>query len=147
MEPKARTILTVQSMINSSVTKVWKYWTCPDDIVKWNMPSQSWCMPWARNELRPGGRFMYRMEARDGSTGFDIEGTYDFVVYCREITFTTVDGRKVLVRFSGKGNRTEVTEIFETEYGNSVDAQRDGWQSILDNFKRYVEETSLKIAE
>jgi uncharacterized protein YndB with AHSA1/START domain len=145
MEPKIRVIITVQSTINTTVTRAWKCWTSPDDIVNWNVPSELWHTSWAKNELRPGGRFIYRMETWDGSSGFDFEGTYDHVVYCKQITFTIGDGRKVLVTFSGKGSRTEVTEVFETESTNPVDAQREGWQNILDNFKKYAERTNQKL--
>jgi uncharacterized protein YndB with AHSA1/START domain len=145
MEPKARAILTVQSVIHASVARVWKYWTTPADIVRWNVSSDYWYTTWARNELRSGGSFIYRMEARDGSTGFDFSGIYDRVVYCRQITFTIGDGRKVQVLFSGKGNRTEVIETFEAECLNPVEEQREGWQTILNSFKKYAEKTDQRI--
>jgi|WetSurMetagenome_2_1015567.scaffolds.fasta_scaffold01199_6 uncharacterized protein YndB with AHSA1/START domain len=142
MEPKARVILTVQSIVNTSVARAWKYWTTPEDIVRWNVPSDFWHTTHARNELHAGGRFVYRMESADGSSEFDFSGTYDYVTYCRQISFTIGDGRKVQVCFSGRGNRTEVTETFETENSNPVEEQRKGWQSILDHFKNYAEKAS-----
>lgn len=89
--------------------------------------------------MRVGGKFLSRMEAKDGSVGFDFGGVYDEVKENKQIAYTMDDGRKVEITFSGDGNKTKVVETFETENTNPIELQRDGWQAIMDNFKKYVE--------
>lgn len=141
MESKGKTTIKVQAKINAPVDKVWKLWTTPEDIVKWNHASDDWQSPRAKNDLREGGNFNIRMEAKDGSSGFDFEGMYSKLKTNRLIEFTMGDGRKVKIDFDGSGGTTLVVETFEAENVYSVDQQRSGWQSILDNFKKYVETT------
>jgi uncharacterized protein YndB with AHSA1/START domain len=141
MEPIEEKIITVQAKIKAPVDKVWKLWTTPEDIVKWNYASDDWQSPKALNDLREGGKFNIRMEAKDGSSGFDFEGVYSKVKPNRVIEYTIGDGRKVIIDFAGKGNSTRVVETFEAENIYSVDQQRSGWQSILNNFKKYAETT------
>lgn len=131
--------VTVQSVIQAPVDKVWKQWTTPDDIKQWNSASDDWHTPHAENDLRTGGKFHARMEAKDGSFGFDFDGIYDEVNTHKKIAYTMSDGRKVQVVFAETEDGTIVTETFDAETENPVDMQRAGWQAILDNFKKYVE--------
>ncbi len=139
MKESDRQKITVSVQVNAPLEVVWKHWTTPEDIMRWNNASGDWHTPQAQNDLRPGGRFIFRMEARDGSEGFDFDGVYDSVRLHQSIVYTMGDGRKAQVMFSAKGRGTSVTETFEAETENSVDLQRSGWQSILNNFKNYVE--------
>jgi uncharacterized protein YndB with AHSA1/START domain len=136
MEP---TKITVSARINAPIEKVWKLWSTPEDIMRWNSASEDWHTPSATNDLRTGGTFSSRMEAKDGSFGFDFGGTYDEVREHELIAYTMGDGRKVSVRFENDGQQTTVTETFDAEGTNPIEMQKNGWQAILDNFKRYVE--------
>lgn len=131
--------ITVEATINAPVEKVWNYWTEPKHITQWNNASDDWHTPHAENDLRVGGKFVSRMEAKDGSAGFDFGGVYNEVKKHKLISYTMDDGRKASVKFSGDGNETTVTETFEAESMNSIEMQKSGWQSILDNFKKYTE--------
>jgi uncharacterized protein YndB with AHSA1/START domain len=139
METTVKTPITVKASINAPIEKVWKRFTNPDDIVKWNSASDDWHTPRAENDLRRGGHFTYRMEARDGSTGFDFDGIYEKVLVYREIDYKIGDGRKVRILFNPVKNKTEVIETFESEETNPIELQRQGWQAIMNNFKKYVE--------
>jgi len=131
--------ITVANLINAPMEKVWKYWTDPERIVKWNCASEDWCTPYATIDLREGGKFLSRMEAKDGSFGFDFGGVYSEVKPNQLIAYTLDDGRKVRIAFISLGNRTKVSESFEAESENPIELQKGGWQAILDNFKKYVE--------
>ncbi len=135
-----KTNITVETKVNASPEKVWRYWTGPDHITKWNFASDDWHSPTATNDLKVGGRFTSRMEAKDGSMGFDFGGTYSKVKSNEHIAYTMDDGRKVEVHFKEEGGNTHVIETFEAESQNSIDLQRNGWQAILNNFKKYTEE-------
>jgi uncharacterized protein YndB with AHSA1/START domain len=139
METANATKVTIESIINAPAEKVWKYWTSPEHITRWNSPSPDWHSPRAENDVRVGGKFMSRMEARDGSAGFDFGGVYDEVNENARLAYTMGDGRKVTVDFTQNGNETKVVETFDAETMHPVDFQRAGWQAILDNFKNYVE--------
>ncbi len=139
MSSKDQTI-TVETTIKAPADIVWEYWTQPQHIVKWNNASPDWHTPRAENDLRVGGKFTSRMEAKDGSMGFDFGGIYDEVNTHQKIAYTLGDGRKVEILFSEIGNHTTVRESFEPENQNPIKMQRQGWQAILDNFKKYVEE-------
>jgi len=139
METKETTTITVESTVNAPVEKVWQYWTGPEHITKWNNASDDWHTPYAENDLRIGGKFSSRMEAKDGSFGFDFGGIYDDVKTNELIAYTLGDSRKVKVVFTSLGNSTKVVETFEAENTNSIELQRGGWQAILDNFKKYTE--------
>ena len=141
MQTSEKTIIAIESTIHASVEKVWDFWTDPDHIIKWNNASADWHTPRAENCLRVGGRFLSRMEARDGSSGFDFTGTYTKVEPLKQISYTLDDGRKVQASFVSMGNVTMVKETFEAEETNTAEMQRNGWQAILDNFKKYVETT------
>jgi uncharacterized protein YndB with AHSA1/START domain len=139
MDSKERTIISVQAMIDAPVELVWKNFTTPDDITRWNYASDDWQTPHAENDLRAGGKFLSRMEAKDGSYAFDFEGIYDIVKTNEYIEYHIVDGRKVKIVFSPVGKETKIVQSFEAEAVNSVEQQRTGWQAILNNFKKYVE--------
>lgn len=139
METANKKVITVENTINAPVEKVWEYWTKPEHITQWNNASDDWHTPRAENDLRVGGSFVARMEAKDGSMGFDFGGTYDAITNNEYIEFTLGDDRKVKVNFFPEGNNTKVVESFEAEHTNSAEMQKTGWQSILDNFKKYTE--------
>ena len=132
-------MLTVEAVIEAPVEIVWKTWTTPADIVNWNHASDDWHTTRAENDLRAGGKLISRMEARDGSMGFDFEGTYDQVIPVEYLAYTLADGRKVMVSFIQDQQHTKVKETFEAEGENTPELQRTGWQAILDNFKKYTE--------
>lgn len=139
MNTREKTSITVSTTINAPVEKTWNHWISPESIVKWNNASDDWHTPKAENDLRVGGRFDYRMEAKDGSVGFDFGATYDDVKEHELIAYTLEDGRKVTITFEGNEAVTKVAETFDAENVNSIELQQTGWQAILDNFKKYVE--------
>jgi len=139
MEQKQKTNITISATVNAPMEKVWKLWTTPEDIMKWNNASDDWHTPSAENDLRVGGAFKSRMEARDGSMGFDFGGIYDEVKPNERIAYTIGDGRKVIIVFTDENGKTRVEETFEAENTNPVEMQRSGWQAILNNFKKYAE--------
>jgi uncharacterized protein YndB with AHSA1/START domain len=132
--------ITVQAVIKAPLEKVWNLWTTPEHVTKWNNASDDWHTPRAENDLRVGEKFLYRMEARDGSFGFDFTGIYDEIKRNELIACTMDDERKVKVTFKKNNDvETRVAETFEAESTNPLEMQRGGWQAILDNFKKYVE--------
>lgn len=131
--------ITVETTVKAPVAKLWEYWTSPEHITGWNNASEDWHTPHAENDLRKGGRFLSRMEARDGSVGFDFRGVYDVVEKNELIEYTLDDGREVRIVFSDDGDHTTVTETFNPENVNPLEMQKGGWQAILDNFKKYAE--------
>lgn len=134
-----KTILTIDVIINDPLEKVWKFWTEPGHVTKWNSASDDWHSPYVENDLKVGGKFLSRMEAKDGSFGFDFGGIYDEVKTHELIAYTLGDRRKVKITFSSEGNGTKIVENFEAENDHSIETQRAGWQSILYNFKKYTE--------
>lgn len=137
-------VITIEAIIHAPVKKVWNLWTDPKHIVNWNAASDDWHTPSAENDLRVGGKFIWRMEAKDGSMGFDFTGVYNKVELHKQIDSLLDDGRKVQVSFVEKDNETLVIESFEAETENSLELQKTGWQAILDNFKKYVEATTTR---
>ena len=133
------TAITVEATVQAPVEKVWSFYTSPEHIKKWNNASPDWHTPHAENDLRVGGKFLSRMEAKDGSFGFDFWGIYDEVKTNELIAYTLGDNRKARILFNSSGNSTVVTVTFEAETENTVELQKGGWQSILDNFKKYAE--------
>jgi uncharacterized protein YndB with AHSA1/START domain len=131
--------VTVETSVKAPIEKAWKYWSKPEHIVNWNNASDDWHTPKAENDLRTGGKFSSRMEARDGSQGFDFGGVYDNVETNKLIEYSMGDGRKVKVIFSEDGDQTQITETFEVENTHPIQMQKEGWQAILDNFKKYIE--------
>lgn len=134
-----QTTITIQTVIEAPRNRVWECYVQPEHITKWNFASDDWQCPSAENDLRPGGRYTARMEAKDGSFGFDFEAIYDEVKDKEKIVYTLLDNRKVVTTFEEQGHATLVTTHFDAEMENPVDMQRDGWQAILDNFRKYVE--------
>jgi uncharacterized protein YndB with AHSA1/START domain len=139
METATQTSITVQTTVKAPVEKVWNYWNSPEHITKWAAASDDWHAPKAENDLRTGGSFSTRMEAKDGSFGFDFGGIYDEVKKHELITYTLGDGRKVSVIFTVNGDETAIEETFEPENTNPLEMQRAGWQAIMDNFRKYTE--------
>jgi uncharacterized protein YndB with AHSA1/START domain len=131
--------ITIQTTVNADIDTVWAAWTTPDDINQWNAASDDWHNPRSSNDLRPGGRFSYRMEARDGSFGFDFEGTYTQVVSQKLIEYVLGDDRSVTIRFEPTETGVQVVETFQAEDVNAAELQKQGWQSILNHFAAYVE--------
>lgn len=132
-------VLMAVAIVNTPVEKVFNFWTKPEHIVKWSSASDDWHTPIAENDLRNCGKFSSRMEAKDGSMGFDLWGIYDEVIQNEYIEYTLGDGRKVKISFTPKGNQTEITETFEAENTNPLEMQKSGWQAILNNFRKYAE--------
>lgn len=125
--------------VNKNVAKVWESYTMPEHIVNWNFASDDWCCPRAENDLKVGGKYNARMEAKDGSFGFDFTATYDNIEEGKLISYTLDDGRKVITTFENAGDKTKVETVFEAENSNPIEMQRDGWQAILNNFKKHTE--------
>lgn len=140
MESTNATKITVENTVNAPVAKVWEFWSAPEHIIKWCTASDDWHTPRAENDLRTGGKFLSRMEAKDGSMGFDFGGVYDMVKTHELIEYTMDDGRKVIITFTANGDSTKVVETFDAEGTNPIEMQRAGWQAIMDNFKKYTEE-------
>jgi uncharacterized protein YndB with AHSA1/START domain len=134
--------ITVDTNIAAAVERVWEAFTTSSHIEQWNFASDDWCCPSAEVNLCIGGAYKARMEAKDGSFGFDFEGIHDEVVPNNAITLAISDGRKARTTFESAGGGTRVVTVFDAESENSVEMQRDGWQAILDNFKRHVEGSS-----
>ncbi|HEY5369481.1 MAG TPA: SRPBCC family protein [Hanamia sp.] len=139
MDTTTKQEITIETVVKAPVSKVWDYWTKPEHIVKWNHASDDWHTTHAENDLREGGKFSSRMEAKDGSFGFDFGGVYNSVEENEYLEYGVDDGRKVKIFFTPNGDSTKVVETFEAESSNSLDMQRSGWQAILDNFKKYTE--------
>ena len=133
------TRVTVSAHVAKPVDQVWRYYTAPEHIMQWNAASDDWHCPRAENDLRVGGRFSSRMEARDGSVGFDFGGTYTEMKPYEQFAYTMDDGRRCEVLFARNGTGSQVTVTFDAETENPVEMQRGGWQAILDRFKAYAE--------
>lgn len=139
MTTSEKTTITVAATVNAPIEKVWQFWTTPKHITQWNNASNDWHTPKATNDLRKDGTFNYRMEAKDDSFGFDFEGRYTDVKTNEFIEYIISDGRKVEILFEALDDETHITETFEAEEVHPVELQQDGWQAILNNFKRYTE--------
>lgn len=133
----------IQATVSADVKTAWDSYTNPEHIVNWNFASDDWHCPSASNDLRVGGKFVSRMEAKDGSFGFDFEGLYTEVVEFSKISYSMSDGRTVTVNFKGDSVSTNIDVVFDAEGENSIDMQREGWQAILNNYKKYTEALSL----
>jgi uncharacterized protein YndB with AHSA1/START domain len=131
--------ITVETLVSATLDQIWDAWNNPADIKKWNTAQDDWHTTRSTVDLREGGAFMSRMEAKDGSAGFDFEGTYTRVVPKKAIAYRMSDGREVEVEFVEHGKGVLVKETFDAETENTAELQRQGWQAILDNFGRYVE--------
>ena len=131
--------ITVETVVDAPVGTVWDAWNNPADIRQWNTAQDDWHTTRSEVDLREGGRFIARMEAKDGSVGFDFEGTYTRIVPRQTIEYRMSDGREVQVEFAERNGGVLVRETFDAETENPPDLQRTGWQAILDNFRRHVE--------
>ena len=131
--------IQINAIIDAPLEKVWKYYTEPEHIINWNFASPDWHCPTAKNELQVGGKYIARMEAKDGSFGFDFEATYTNIVPGKEFTYE-FGGRTANVQFNELNDKTEIVIIFDPEDENPIEMQKGGWQSILNNFKKYTEE-------
>ena len=132
--------IIVETIINAQTSKVWENWTEPKHITQWNHASDDWHTTHAENDLRVGGKFLSRMEAKDGSFGFDFEGIYSEVEPFEKIKYGLEDGREVETTFVENGDSTNITTILDAENENPIEMQKGGWQAILNNFKQYVEQ-------
>lgn len=142
-----KTTITVETTILADINKVWDYWTKPEHITKWNFADDSWHCPRAENDLRAGGKYGARMEAKDGSFGFDFEAVYDEVIDNEKIAYTMADGRRATTTFEDLGDKTKINIVFDAEDENSIEMQKSGWQAILDSFKQYVEKGNQTAAK
>lgn len=133
--------ISIAATIAAPVQRVWRAYTTPVDITRWNFASDDWCCPSAEADLRVGGAYTARMEAKDGSFGFDFEAVYEEIEPNKAITLKMSDGRKASTTFETVDGGTRVTTVFDAEDQNSIEMQRDGWQAILNNFRDYVENT------
>lgn len=131
--------ITVAATIHADAKKAWDHYTKPGHITKWNFADPSWHCPSASNDMRVGGKYSARMEAKDGSFGFDFEAIYDEIVNGEKFTYTLGDGRQATVIFKKNGDQTDVTVSFDPENENPLEMQKGGWQAILNNFKSYTE--------
>ncbi len=134
-----KTTITIQATVLANAAKAWEYYTMPAHITKWNFASDDWHCPSASNDLKVGGVYRVRMEAKDGSFGFDLEAIYEAIEPGRSFTNTMTDGRPVHLVMEENGSVTEVSITFEAENQNPLELQRNGWQAILNNFKNYTE--------
>ncbi len=132
-------MITVQTTIQASPDKIWNLWTLPEHITKWCFASDDWYAPKAENDLREGGKFSTTMAAKDGSMSFDFGGIYSAVENQKLIEYVMDDGRKVIIVFEGQGENVVITESFDPESTHPEEMQQLGWQAILNNFKKYVE--------
>lgn len=130
--------ITVTANVQAPSAKVWDYYTNPNHIVNWNFAHPSWHCPSATNDMKIGGIYKARMEAKDGSYGFDFEAIYSAIEIGKSFTYE-FGGRTAKVDFNENGNATEVTIKFDPESENPIEMQQEGWQAILNNFKSYVE--------
>ncbi len=130
--------ITVRATISENIKKVWDYYTKPEHITKWNFANEDWHCPRATNDLRVGGRYVARMESKDGSYGFDFNAIYTEVNQPQKLSYE-FGGRFATVEFKELSGQTEVIITFDPENEYPLDVQRQGWQAILDNFKRYTE--------
>ena len=132
-------VIRIHLIVNTDLQTAWDCWTKPEHITKWNVATEDWCCPRAENNLIPNGTFSWRMETIDGSMGFDFNGTHQIVTEGERIESTLSDRRKWKVVFKGSDEQTELLEFFQAENENPIALQRQGWQSILNNYKAYVE--------
>ena len=131
--------ITIEAVIDADIQKVWNYYNSTEHITKWNYASDDWHCPKAENDMKIGGVYLARMEAKDGSFGFDFKAIYDEIIPMAKVAYTLEDDRKVVTIFEKQGDKTKVITFFDAEGMNPIDMQKAGWQSILNNFKRYTE--------
>lgn len=135
--------IKIQTSINVDSKKAWEYYTKPENITQWNFASPDWCCPNAENDMTIGGKYSARMEAKDGSFGFDFEAIYIQIEFGKRFSYTLEDNRKVTVSFEPIDNKTNIIIVFDAENENPIEMQKAGWQAILNNFKSYSEEKAF----
>jgi uncharacterized protein YndB with AHSA1/START domain len=133
------TKITIQATVLADRNKSWSHYTEPSHITQWNFASEDWCCPAASNDLVAGGKFSWRMEAKDGSFGFDFEGVFTEIVPLEKLKYVFMDQREAEISFSDLSEGTLVKIVFDAENENSLELQQSGWQSILNNFKLHTE--------
>lgn len=133
--------ITIEVTINKPIERVWDAYYLPEHVTHWNFASEDWHCPKASNEFVVGGKFNYRMEAKDGSMGFDFIGIYDEIITHTKMVYHMPDNRQVVVLFNSSNQGTHVEVTFDIEHENSKELQKMGWQAILNQFKSYVEST------
>ena len=131
--------ITISASVLADIKDVWNYYTLPEHITKWNFADPSWHCPSASNDMKIGGRYLARMEAKDGSFGFDFEAYYSDIQPNVSFTYGFA-GREVMVTFNEENGLTKVTVTFDPETENPIELQKNGWQAILNNFKKYVDQ-------
>ncbi len=136
---KETSVVRLEAIVDAPIDIVWDCFSKPWHITKWNYASDDWHSPFAQNDLYVGGKFNYRMEEKNGTIGFDFTGSYDAINDQEFIAYTLDDGRKVEIFFYPIGNDTKIIQTFETEHTFPREMQEQGWNSILQNFKLYVE--------
>jgi uncharacterized protein YndB with AHSA1/START domain len=139
METSDKIKITVQTLVNAPIEKIWNAWNKPGHITQWCQASDDWHAPYAENDLKVHGKFKTTMAAKDGSMSFDFEGIYNQVASYALLDYTITDGRRVTITFTPENDHIRIVEIFEAETMNPIEMQRAGWQAILDNFKSYTE--------
>lgn len=131
--------IIISTNVNAKIEKVWQYYNQAEHIVNWNFASDDWCCPKVETDLRVGGKYLARMEAKDGSFGFDFEAVFDEIRQPEWVAYTMDDGREAEIEFKEEGEKSLVKISFDPDQSHSRQMQQDGWQAILDNFKKYVE--------
>lgn len=131
--------IRIMTRVQAPIEKVWTCFSQPEHIVLWNTASDDWHTTRANNDFYVGGAFSYRMEAKDGSFGFDFAGVYDYIKPLSSIGYTLTDGRRVHISFEEQDGAVLIEEEFEAENENPHELQQQGWTMILDNFRRYAE--------
>jgi uncharacterized protein YndB with AHSA1/START domain len=131
--------ISIEASVKATLSKAGEYYTQPEHITKWNFASDDWQCPSASNDMRVGGKYHARMEAKDGSFGFDFDLIYEEIRDKEGFTYTMADGRQAKVDFSTNGEETKVSLVFDPESINPIEMQRGGWQAILNNYKKYTE--------
>lgn len=137
--------ITIKTQVKGNVQQVWNAYTNPQHIINWNFATSEWHCPAATNDLRIGGEYFTRMEAKDGSFGFDFKAIYKELTPEQSFVYVLEDGREVGVSFIPQGDTTEIVIVFDPESQNPIEMQQAGWQAILDNFKRYAENLSTDL--
>jgi uncharacterized protein YndB with AHSA1/START domain len=131
--------ITVETFVKANIDKVWNAWNNPDDIKQWNAASDDWHTTYSEVDLKIGGKFLARMEAKNGSFGFDFSGTYQNIEDHRHIEYVLEDGRNVSIKFESSDDEVKITETFDEDKDNPIEMQQAGWQAILNNFAKHVE--------
>jgi uncharacterized protein YndB with AHSA1/START domain len=134
-------MITIETLINSTIENTWDAYMNPERMIHWNFAGEDWHSPQATNDLSIGGKRFVRMEAKDGSFGFDLIGFYDEIIPDQKIQYHLEDNRKVVVTFETTEHGVRVVEQFDPENENSEEMQRAGWLMILENFRKHAEST------